>query len=487
MSSSLAGSAGGAIGGWAAAGLWAAGGGGSVSTSLVSCAGTGSNASQPRPSSSTSGHTAACVERSPSGAPSSPGGTTKPVATRASTPNERASSTKPVTNCSSVPWLVSDTKRSINASCWPPPGASLSSRHVSCMVCSIACSCSSIVPSPAIERARSVKPAEISSTWRVAIAAVLGSRGSRRDLGGGADGQPRPRVFGEAHDGASEIGLDAHRRVGVDVERPAGDRHQVEVVGEQLDIELDRWGDVRAGRRGLAELATDRTQRQTGRPALTVVDVECRHPPAGGQRRADQRRAIGHLEHADRRVDLAQGDRLLDRVEQRRRGLGVVGDSRIGAVGPRQRRGRDRPGDHHGDDGHDQRTIAGDRPHPRSGILAGPEDEHQQRSDRERRHGSGPGLIGAATAIAPARPTAIAINGARCSRGRPASSTATAVKVATSRARATMMRGSRGLGHSVVSRRLRPTNGPARTSVSPASATKPAIAVEISTVAPSTA
>ena len=67
---------------------------------------------------------------------------------------------------------------------------------------SIACSCSSTVPSPAIERARSVKPAEISSTWRVPIAAAWRGRGSRRDLGGGADGQPRPRVFGEAHDGA---------------------------------------------------------------------------------------------------------------------------------------------------------------------------------------------------------------------------------------------------------------------------------------------
>ena len=100
-------------------------------------------------------------------------------------------------------------------------------------------------------------------------------------------------------------------------------------------------------------------------------------------------------EHADRRVDLAQGDRLLDRVEQRLRGLGVVGDSWIGAAGPHQHRGRDGPGDHHGDDGHDQRTIAGDRPRPRPGILAGPEDERPAALRRASAASvSGPGLIG---------------------------------------------------------------------------------------------
>ena len=56
---------------------------------------------------------------------------TKPVATRAFTPSDRASNTNAVANCSALPRRVSVRKRWISASCMPPPGAPGSSEKSS--------------------------------------------------------------------------------------------------------------------------------------------------------------------------------------------------------------------------------------------------------------------------------------------------------------------------------------------------------------------
>ena len=184
------------------------------------------------------------------------------------------------------------------------------------------------------------------------------------------------------------------------------------------------------GRRVQSERRPDRTHREAWRPALTVVDVERLQPPAGGQRRADQRRAVGDPEEVDRRVGVAQRDRLLDRIEQCRRRLRGLGRAWIGAVGPRDGAG-------------DQRRAT--RRWRRCTSSSG----RSAPSVRARARASSPGRsiistsamtpsaaevasvgwTGAEIAIAPVNPAITATSGARCSCGRPASSTAAAVTI----------------------------------------------------------
>ena len=108
-----------------------------ASASVVSSAGTGSNATHvpsverhlrpDRPRRRTSGRAGSSPAAS----------TTNPVATRASAPSDRASSTNAVANCSVFPRWVSRRNRSISVRCRPPPDASESRTKSSRIVCSI--------------------------------------------------------------------------------------------------------------------------------------------------------------------------------------------------------------------------------------------------------------------------------------------------------------------------------------------------------------
>ena len=194
-----------------------------------------------------------------------------------------------------------------------------------------------------------MKPAEISSTARIPSGALpirgahrCHERGDRHDE---ADGG----AVDELDDRARRVGLD----VGIDPDRGARERYEGDVVGSERDLGAD--GARLVGRQAPA----DRTQGERRCPTLPVVRVARRRAPSGGERRRAVRGA-DVVDH-DRRIELAEGDRRLDRIDDRRRRLGRLDLARVGAVGERDG-DRDRGGEADRDRGQEEESLAGEDP-----------------------------------------------------------------------------------------------------------------------------
>ena len=187
----------------------------------------------------------------------------------------------------------------------------------------------------------------------------------------------------ELDDRAFRIGLD----VGTDLDRSARQRYEGDVVGFERDVGADGAGLV--GR----QAAADRTQGERRRPALPVVRVAGRRAPPSGER-GRAVRGSDVVDH-DRGIESAEGDRCLDRIDDRRRRLRRLDLARVGAVGERHRDGHG-DGEAGRDRGQEEESLAGEDPEPLATRATGAQHGEQRGQWRERQQPRDPRALGGA-------------------------------------------------------------------------------------------